>query len=619
VTQVTGTTGWTAGNLSTMEKCLYFKHDLSKYIYIDIETDDLDASIIWCAVAKTLHNDQIYRLVGHSNIKAFIESHPNAIWVGHNALSFDIPVINRLVGTNINLDNVVDTLVLSYLYDPHMVGGHSLKAWGERLKHAKIDFHDFSCFSETMLEYCVGDVQLGSLVFSRLTDRMRAKGYSEKSAEIEHKIRVVLNEQQANGIYFDRIGSEVLKRRLRTIEQGLGERIQAVYPPTLEMEKTYPYRLTKSGDTTSHYKRHLEQYPKVELSKDGLTYSVHNFREFNIGSPAQRISKLLGSGWKPTTFTDKGNPKADEDSVVAFAKESGIEAVGLIAEWMVVNARGNMIQGWQDTVQADSRIHGRVMTCGAATRRMTHNSPNTANIPKAKESVKYGKECRALWQATPGRVLVGYDAAGLEMRCFSHYLGDPAIAKLYLEGDPHQVNADLLGIDRDTVKNVFYAFLYGAGDPKLGSTAKQLGSKKQLSVWGADARSKLVSGTTGLGRLIETINKEWATGFIQTIDGGYVRSPGTPTAALNYKLQSAGGIVMKQASIFIRERIIAGGYDSFKVLDVHDEAQFDTDPRCASEVGQLCVQALRDAGEELGFSVPLDGEFKIGRTWADTH
>lgn len=92
---------------------------------------------------------------------------------------------------------------------------------------------------------------------------------------------------------------------------------------------------------------------------------------------------------------------------------------------------------------------------------MTHSSPNTANIPKAHEKVPYGKECRALWTVgdPETRRLVGYDAAGLEMRMFAHYLGIPEVAELYINGDPHQVNADLLGIDRSTVKNVFYAFL----------------------------------------------------------------------------------------------------------------------------------------------------------------
>jgi DNA polymerase I-like protein with 3'-5' exonuclease and polymerase domains len=209
--------------------------------------------------------------------------------------------------------------------------------------------------------------------------------------------------------------------------------------------------------------------------------------------------------------------------------------------------------------------------------------------------------------------LVGYDAKGLEMRMFAHYLGNRDAAELYINGDPHQVNADLLGITRSVVKNVFYAFLYGAQDPKLGATG---GYDK---AWGKQARAKLRKGTPGLDRLVTQIQAEYEDGgWIRCIDGGFVRCP-SPHAALNYKLQSAGGIVMKQASIFIDREVQRRGIDALKVNDVHDEAQFDCDRRQAEEMGKLAVQCLRDAGEELKFTVPLDGDYKIGDSWATTH
>lgn len=106
--------------------------------------------------------------------------------------------------------------------------------------------------------------------------------------------------------------------------------------------------------------------------------------------------------------------------------------------------------------------------------------------------------------------------------------------------------------------------------------------------------------------------------FIQCIDGGYVRCE-PEHARINYKLQSAGAIVMKLASIFIDQRIQERGFDALKVGDIHDEGQLDVAERDADEVGKLCVQAIRDAGEELNFTVPLDGDYKVGKSWAETH
>jgi len=257
---------------------------------------------------------------------------------------------------------------------------------------------------------------------------------------------------------------------------------------------------------------------------------------------------------------------------------------------------------------------------------MTHSSPNTANIPKAKVKVQFGRECRALWRARPGRVLVGYDAKGLEMRMFCHYLGSPEVTKLYIEGDPHAKNAEAWGqnpwgysVDRDGppgAKTGFYAGLYGAYDPKLGDSIVPKGGER----FGKWARQVLYDTTPGLQRVIDEIAGEFNgnEGWLKTIDGGYVRCPKL-SAALNYKCQSAGGIVMKQAAVFVDRRIQQKGLDVLKVGDIHDEGQLDSDPKDAQEAGKLATICIRDAGEELGFTVPLDGDFKVAETWADTH
>jgi hypothetical protein len=210
------------------------------------------------------------------------------------------------------------------------------------------------------------------------------------------------------------------------------------------------------------------------------------------------------------------------------------------------------------------------------------------------------------------------------MLMFCHYLNDPVVTALYLEGDPHQRNADAwaanpwgLAVDRNGppgAKTGFYAGLYGAWDPKLGSSIWVNGTE-EMGLW---ARKKLYEVTPGLERVVEEGIAEYRAngGMLRTIDGGFVRAK-SPSSALNYRCQSAGGLVMKQASIFIDRR--CRDLDHLKVGDIHDEWQHDCDPKVAEEFGKRATQAIRDAGEELGFNVPLDGDFKIGETWADTH
>lgn len=76
---------------------------------------------------------------------------------------------------------------------------------------------------------------------------------------------------------------------------------------------------------------------------------------------------------------------------------------------------------------------------------------------------------------------------------------------------------------------------------------------------------------------------------------------------------------MKLAAILLDDEIVRLTLDAFKVGDIHDEAQWDCHPDVAERVGQLAIECLRQAGVMLKLSVPLDGEYKIGQNWSETH
>ena len=606
--------------------------DYSKYYYVDCETNGLNPDKIWVMCASRMDQDEVHEFVGHQAIRGFFEGlqGQEVYFVGHNAVSFDGPVTTRIVDGPMRVGNIVDTMVLSYLYNPAMPDGHSLEAWGIRLKDPKGDFNDWSGYTPEMGKYCTQDVRLGKKVFKALVNRMLRMGYSELSCEIEHEIREVIDEQQINGWWFDIPGAQALVAQLRMEQVQLEAPIHELFPKRLIISQTYPRRTKKDGGEFESYLRHLREFPAVKDNSDG-TYSTYDWEEFNIGSPHQRISRLLDLGYKPTSFTPKtpkgggGNPKVDEESLLAYAEECSRPEVKAIAEWLVLQGRSTMVEGWLNNVNYDDHcMHGRVITCGATTRRMIHNSPNTANIPKAKAKVKYGIECRRLWQARPGRVEVGYDASGLEMRMFAEYLKNDEATLLFTTGDPHLLNTRNLGFEdhmRDlTVKNGFYAYLYGAGDPKLGKTLRPDIDGREAGAFGKKARAILEQGTPGLAKLVAEIGDEYqhAGGLLKTIDGGYVRCHST-SAALNYKLQSAGAIVMKKAAIIARNVIRQRGLDSLLVGTIHDEGQHDSDPKDAPEVGETCVRAIADAGEALNFKVPLTGNYKQGANWAECH
>jgi DNA polymerase-1 len=477
-------------------KYLPSPNEYHKYWYIDAETELIPAEgpsgikRVWLLCASRMDQDEVHSFVGHDAIRGFFNSlqGQEVYYVGHNAISFDGPVLDRVCGGAANLSNTVDTLILSYLYDPGLPGGHSLDAWGQRLKDPKGNFNDFSGYSPEMDKYCQQDVRLGKKVFKALVQRMLRMGVSELACEIEHEIRDVINEQQDNGWYFDIPGAQSLVSFLRSEQFALEGPIRELFPPRLEVAGTYNRRTRKDGGEFASYLRHLEEYPEVQQNGDG-TYSTLDYVEFNLGSPKQRISRLLELGYKPVSFTPTGQPKVDEDSLLAYAEESGRPEVKAIADWLVLQGRSTMVEGWLNNVNYDDHcMHGRVMTCAAATPRMIHNSPNTANIPKPKAKVKYGIECRRLWRARPNRVKLDTMPAVLRCGCLLNILTMMKLLAYFTTGDPHLLNTRNLELPdemRDlTVKNGFYAYLYGAGDPKLGVHLNQsLQGRCRWSLW----------------------------------------------------------------------------------------------------------------------------------------
>jgi len=608
---------------------IYLNHkDLSKYIVLDVEADGLHPTQIWCGVAKNAATKQKWELRGQAEVKRFIsEAPPDTMWVGHNALSYDFPHCNRLLGTTVPVRRIVDTLILSYLYNPRLAGGHGLDDWAVRLRlpQQKDYFDDFSKFSEELLARCSTDVDINLEVFLRLTAKMRDIGYSEESCGIEHEFRAIINRQQRNGFFFDIPGANTLLGQLRHRESSLAEPIRELFPRTLASVKTFKYKERADGRPYQSYLRHVNAYPKVERDGEG-NYTCYDYEDFNIGSPQQRIEKLLSLGWKPQKFTKKtrkgggGSPKVDEESLVAFAKESGIPEVQMIADWLVENGRGNMVQTWLDNVnREDSRIHGTVFSCGAQSRRCTHSAPNTANIPS--NEAKYGHECRSLWRASPGLVLVGYDAKALQMRIFGHYLNDWDTARLYLEGDPHQRNADSAGIPRKKAKNCFYAMIFGAQDAQLGYTGiDKAQTKAEAEAAGGKIRKALYSTTPGLERAVKESQAEYKKndGRLKCIDGGWVVCP-SAHSTFNYWIQPGEACIMKKGAIFLDKHLKRDGVWHQKVGDIHDEGQHETKPPDAQRLGERAAQSLTEAGEHFNLRVPMAGDFKVGATWADTH
>jgi len=571
-----------------------------KRIVVDIETT-LDHKTIWLCCTKDIDTGEKHTWYQAKAFQDYIED--ATLLIGHNLISFDAYLLNSLWKTRIVLNKCYDTLLVSRLLNPSREGGHSLAAWGSTLHTQKIDYkatwqwlvdrrEDYKgeCYDKPhmglLAVYCERDIDVTALLYHHLVAETQAQKFSQESVELEHTVAAIMSKQERNGFKLDIPYATVLLTNVKGRLDSIYESMQERWPP---------YTVERVSEKTG---KPLKPATVV----------------FNPGSRVQIGEKLIELGWKPTVFTPTANkPIVDESSL----KDCKLPEARLIEEYLMLQKRIAQIESWLEAVADDGRVHGRVTTNGAVTGRMTHSSPNMAQIPNSGSI--FGPECRECWTVDEGNVLVGADASGLELRMLAHYMKDQEYVRTVVEGsskegtDVHSVNQRAAGLaTRDAAKTFIYAYLYGAGDAKIGSIVG--GSAKV----GRALKESFLAKTPALRVLIDTVADIATGGSVPGLDGRriLVRSS---HAALNSLLQSAGAIIMKKALVLFDAKIRHNKWPVKLVANVHDEFQWETKESYATITGEAAVQSIVEAGEFYKLRCPLNGEYKYGRNWRETH
>jgi DNA polymerase-1 len=565
--------------------------------------------------------------------------------IGHNIVGFDLPVLAKLYDFYPPLVQVQDTLIMSRViypdlreddfkrkdFDPKMIGSHSLKAWGHRMgKMLKLTYGEnedaWDSYNEEMKKYCERDV----LVTKTLYEHFLSKEPSKKMIDIEHWFAYIIRLQEQAGFGFDIPAAEVLEQKLVLLRAKLQDKLQAMFEPTIRKMKTPKgYSLTvEHMDGVEVINAPTKVKLKAILKQRGMVQNLVNKAEpldvkeevipFNPGSRKQIKERFEELGYEIPVSEDGKTIKVDESTL----KKINHPAAELLLEYLLVVKRLGALaegeNGWLKLVK-DKRLHGRVNTNGAVTGRCTHSKPNLAQVPATR--AEYGKECRSLFIPLNGNVLVGVDASGLELRMLAHYLANwdkGQYARNILEGDIHTVNQKAANLKtRDQAKTFIYGFLYGAGPAKIGEIVD--GGAKE----GAILKKKFLSNLPALKILKLKIEEKVRRSACLTGLDGRVLPVRSEHAALNMLLQSAGAVVMKVALITLHRRLNDLGWSHGReytfVGNIHDEFQAEVKPDLAETYGQLAVEAIRQAGKDLKLLCPMDGEYKIGKSWAETH
>jgi len=574
-------------------------------IVFDIETDSLDANIFWCLVAID-ENNKVYSYT-MDNIDEGLDllKHADKL-IGHNIIGFDLPVLKKLFNVDLyNPNKVVDTLVLSRLFNPTREGGHSLEKWGYKLGIAKKDKPDFEVFSKDMLDYCIQDVKVNKKLYEQL--QKESYMFSRESILIENEITNILAEQKANGFKFDLKKAMFLTSDLQNKISNIEYEVHKTFKPKWIDDKLVKPSLKKDGTLSKVGLTDYEYQDRVK-SKDTTPFMRKKLQEFNLASRKQIGEYLVDFGWKPKNFTPTGQPIVDEGTLKEIIH---IKEAKLIADYLLYQKRLAQVQSWIEAIDKDDRVHGSVISTGAITGRMTHIKPNMAQVPSV--SSPYGKECRACWVVDNNYKLVGVDASGLELRMLAHYMADEEYTNEIINGDIHTTNQRLARLEsRDKAKTFIYALIYGAGDAKLGSITG--GDRKE----GQRMREYFISNNPSYKNLTNRIQRASAKGYLKGLDGRKIILRNR-YAALNTLLQGAGAIVMKKALIILNNKLKLNTIDFKFVANIHDEWQIEVKESQAEFVGETAVQSIEEAGRHFNLRCPLTGEYKVGGDWSETH
>lgn len=618
---------------------------MSRYVF-DIETNGLlvDAKTMYVLVAHDLDTGIVsHYLEGDLSWKPLFEEADELI--GHNIIGFDLAVLKKLFGF-VPKAKIIDTLLYSQILNyKRFSNGHSLDAWGKALGLSKIEFNDWSQYSEEMLTYCKRDVELNVKVYERLQKEydiyVAKKPLLSTYIEAEHYASQWISDAELEGFPFNYEAAlelfEKLEQEMNKAYEALDKILGIRVVPT-DMVKGFVEVKKPKWLKTGFYDAHTARwfgidpcsgYPGEERMVEG-EYCRVEFKKLSIASSADVKLFLDRHGWKPTEYNFKidketgkkvkSSPKITEDSLELLGGHGK-----LYLKFMSARSRYSILKTWIEKC-VNGRLHGGAMNIGTPSMRARHSI--IVNIPSV--DAPWGKEMRSLFTSISGWKFIGADSAGNQARGLAHYLGDESFINTLLNGDIHQYNADILTevlskmdinhvVPRSVAKRILYAFLFGASGSKLWSYMfGNLDAKN-----GNRLKAGFLVAVPGFKALLDKLNKvydatsEKGDGYIPSIAGNKIYCD-SPHKLLVYLLQSTEKITCSTALMLTVEKLKEKNIPYQPLVYYHDEIDFMVPEKYAEEAAQIAQEAFKEGPKLYGITI-MDGTSKIGENWKECH
>ncbi len=645
-------------------------------IILDIEGNNLfpAVTVLHCAVATDLVDNTTHKFLPSDMLDGtFTKFLDECDFIAcHYGIGFDFPAMEQVLGwTPAKKEYLFDTLTMSRLLNPDRPiprgckGAHGVDAWGTRMGIPKPKYEQWEFYDDEMLHRCTQDTLIQTNMFRMLCqeagfnidlyDPRLPEGYATgapnwaDSLKQELMSSYIMFKQASNGCNFEYEKALEYQETLERYSQ-----VQADYilrnvsqtPKQIGVTILAPYKMN------GEFKKTVLDW---ELDDIVGPFTRIEWETMNLNSHIQVKDWLYSLGWVPDEWNYKkkksGGFEKDENGDLIktspIISESSLEEIdGLLGAAISArtksNHKKNQIKGLLKRTNVKTmRIPAEANPQGTNTGRMKHIG--VANLPKVttdktgdlvwfpdKQLKFFGTEMRSMFSAPEGRDFVGYDASGIEFRCFAHYVGDMTLIDLVLNGDIHTHNQEMAKLaTRDQAKTFIYALLFGAGDAKLGVIMCPDGTPQEMKAAGAAAKAAYLKAVPLLAKLLKDVQKAAMRGYLKGLDGRCVfmrrndRGAIAKNKALNTLCQSAGAVIMTYSRIWLWNECDKRGWiadgRALKVIDMHDESQWEVDPEITEEIMELMELSLVKAGEHYNFKIPLAAEAKVGRGWHETH
>lgn len=492
----------------------------------------------------------------------------------------------------------------------------------------------------------------------------------------------VLTSVEKNGLYLDR---EFNNQLLETYKPKIDAARQAIYdlPRVKKFEKKYNQE--KIDKYIQSIKAELEELDyndpkdkrkivsreqKISNIKAGIFTTKKEqelIRPINLGSsvdlPALMYSEE-GFHFEVIKNNESGKPSTDEETLtnlrLTIKKPDSPKAIFLDK---LLELRGlekmykTYIEGWNEKVQDDDRLHGRFLIHGTTSGRLSSAEPNAQQIPKT----SVDPNIKLQLKAPKGTLYIASDFSQAELRIMAHLSGDEPYLNAFNSGqDPHLAIAankyhipyeealkiyedenhpehKIWEVRRKQAKQIAFGLIYGIGakllavklsDPKSGIIVTPEEAQKEMDIFfGQHPKLKtfLKKQEKFLrknGHLVSLFGRKRRLPQIYSNDKG--EEAYALRLALNFPCQSAASDMCLFGSILIYYLMRQGKLPSTKsVCLVHDANYQITKPENINiwsiyEMWQIYRNPLTKP--YFGFQiddVTMDMEFVIGRSMAE--